>query len=62
LKTGLWPHLFTAIGKLGNVIELKFWAWGEREDQAMQNLDGVFWALDGCLKAISPLFKGGDQI
>jgi len=53
VKIGLWQHRFTAIGKAGNAISLRFWAWGSDEDQAMTNLGGVFEALHKTLRALS---------
>lgn len=49
---GTWPHLFTAIDRTGNVVSLRFWAWGADEIMAMQNLGGIFENLEGLFQAL----------
>jgi hypothetical protein len=58
LFAGLWPHFFDATGLEGNVVEAKFWAWGEDEHTAMQNLEGIAIMLRGCLGELSSFCKG----
>jgi hypothetical protein len=61
LTIGKWPHWFRATNTAGIVVELKFWAWGNSEAVAMENLNSFFEALTGCLKAIAQQMKPTDQ-
>jgi hypothetical protein len=54
---GTWPHWFKAIDKSGNVISLRFWAWGEDEAQAFQNLGGVYQTLAGLFEWLAGALK-----
>lgn len=53
VSVGDWKHLFTKINKEGRAISLRFWAWGDDEAIAMENLRAVFDAIHGCLLWIS---------
>ncbi len=50
---GTWPHLFAAIDRTGDVVSLRFWAWGSDERIAMQNLGAIFGNLEGLLQALA---------
>lgn len=55
VKVGEWAHFFTAIGKEGSAVQLRFWAWGQDEAGAMECLaytvgalhEGLRWISDG---------------
>jgi hypothetical protein len=42
---GEWAHFFTEIEKEGHAVSLQFWAWGDDEAMAMENLGGIFATL-----------------
>ena len=52
---GEWAHLFNEIDKQGHAITLQFWAWGDDEAMAMQNLTSTFETLLELFKHISNL-------
>jgi len=39
---GEWAHLFADIDKEGYAVTLRFWAWGDDETHAMENLRSTF--------------------
>lgn len=53
VKVGQWEHLFTSINKEGRAVSLRFWAWGNDEAMAMDNLNSTFHAIHSCLRWIS---------
>lgn len=53
IMVGEWPHLFTQIDKEGLAVTLRFWAWGDDEASAMENLRGTFEVIHQCLQWIS---------
>ena len=57
LFVGHWPHFFTEIDKEGDVMALRFWAWGESDEMAMENLAAFYTLLTQCLQAISADFR-----
>jgi hypothetical protein len=54
---GTWPHWFKVIDKPGNVLSLRFWAWGEDEAQAFLNLGGVYQTLAGLFEWLAGALK-----
>jgi hypothetical protein len=50
---GRWSHWFKEIDRAGNVVVLRFWAWGEAEDAAMTNLHSLFDQLHHRLRLLS---------
>ena len=58
---GPWPHVFIDIGKPGNTLQLRYWAWGENEAEAMQFLDALYRALTACFKSASASIRAQQQ-
>jgi len=57
-----WPHEFTELAETGypsegNVIALRFWAWGDIDDETFENLDRVFGGLRAALVSMSDFVK-----
>jgi len=50
---GEWPHWFIPTDKAGQVLSLRFWAWGEDEAQAMHNLGNIFENLRALFEALA---------
>lgn len=50
VKVGEWKHHFTAINKQGRAVTLRFWAWGDTEEDAMTCLNMTFEQMHGCLQ------------
>lgn len=58
---GEWPHLFSAIDKERHALSLQFWAWGDEEVMAFENLYSTFDNLLGLFKYISRVAIDDDQ-
>jgi hypothetical protein len=61
INVGTWPHWFNAIDKAGNVISLRFWAWGDDETQAFQNLGGIYQTLNDLFQWLAGVLKKPPQ-
>jgi hypothetical protein len=61
IKVGDWVHEFTALGKEGRVVTLRFWSWGDDEAMAMVNLKAAFDATFACLRWVSDGVKKQSQ-
>jgi hypothetical protein len=58
---GEWPHWFLEIDKPGHTVVVKFWAWGENEAHAMENLASTFSLLLELFKHLSDQLKAGSE-
>jgi hypothetical protein len=58
---GEWPHLFTALDKEGHALALQFWAWGDDEALAFENLQSTFDTLLQLFKYLSEAAKADTQ-
>jgi len=45
--------ILVAINQKGRAVTLRFWAWGDNEDDAMQQLHFTFEVMHHCLRWIS---------
>lgn len=55
IAIGTWATLFTEIGQEGEIVTLEFWSWGNKELEAMSNLNLAFQALTTCLLTVSEM-------
>jgi hypothetical protein len=53
VAVGTWSHFFLEIGCPGDVVTLRYWAWGGDTDAAMHNLSGVYEDLGHCFREAS---------
>jgi hypothetical protein len=56
---GEWPHWFVEIDKPGHTVVVKFWAWGENEVHAMENLGATFAILRNLFEHLSDQIRVG---
>lgn len=57
INIGTWPHWFIPIDKQGNVISLRYWAWGDDEAGALQNLGGIYQMLQGLFEWLAEILQ-----
>jgi hypothetical protein len=51
--TSVVQTIYTRLNRAGYRLQLSFWAWGDTDDEAFQNLDRLFKALRECLELMS---------
>jgi hypothetical protein len=61
LFVGELAHWFTEIDKPGHTVVVKFWAWGENEAHAMENLGGTCSLLLELFKHLSEQVNAGSK-
>ena len=61
IKVGDWVHEFTAVKKVGRVVTLRFWCWGDDEATAMAGLKAAIEAASACLRWVSDGVKQQSQ-
>jgi hypothetical protein len=54
---GTWPHWFLPINKQGQVISLRYWAWGDDEAAAFHNLGDTYQTLNGLFEWLAAILK-----
>jgi len=54
---GQWPHWFVATDRPGQVLSLRFWAWGGDQAGAMQSLENIFVNLQALFEGLAAAMR-----